>query len=232
MRTLPAGADLASSPLAPAPASARSAVALALLASAVLACEAAPPPECGGLCGPGTSCVDGKCVAAAPEAAPPPAEPTKKKTRGRRRGGGSNAAAAETGNVPTDGAPDEPLPPFVPVDDRKIPQFSSDHTQAIDLNAGNERPDEATLDRHFAKITPQIQDCVATASRYGEVGRGRLAVKLRIAGSGKVESVSVKAPASLDVWGIVPCARKAVYDHRFPAFDGPSVGVDFAVDID
>ena len=68
--------------------------------------------------------------------------------------------------------------------------------------------------------------------RYGEVGRGRLAVKLRLAGTGKVESVSVKAPASLDVWGIVPCARKAVYDHRFPTFDGPSVGVDFAVDID
>lgn len=206
----------------------------ALLTSAA-ACEAAPPPDCGGKCGPGTVCTAGQCVAVAPEAPPEPAEPTKKR-RGRRKGI-RTAGTAGAGEAPLDAAdtgavPDEALPPFVAVDDRKIPQFSSEHTQNLDLNAGSERPDESALDRQFAKITPKIQDCVATASRYGEVGRGRLAVQLRLAGSGKVESVSVKAPASLDVWGIVPCARKAVYDHRFPTFDGPSVGVDFAVDID
>lgn len=204
------------------------------LVAAVAACEGAPPADCGGKCGPGTVCEAGQCVAAAPaEVTPPPAEPAKKR-RGRRRGiqprAGGPAGDAAAGSSGADEA--AAVPPFVPVDDRKIPQFSSEHTQAIDLNAGSERPDEAQLDRQFARVTPKIQDCVATASRYGEVGRGRLVVKLRLAGSGKVESVSVKAPASLDVWGIVPCARKAVYDHRFPTFDGPSVGVDFAVDID
>ena len=73
---------------------------------------------------------------------------------------------------------------------------------------------------------------MTTASRYGEVGSGSLKFKLRLLPSGEVEGVSVTAPASLRVWGIVPCARRAVFDHRFPAFDGLAMAVSFGVDID
>jgi hypothetical protein len=212
----------------------------ALLVAAV-ACEAAPAKDCGGQCGPGTACVEDRCVPVAPEAAPAPEKPkkSKKKRRRVRRTGSAGAGAPEpAGGAAADPAPDdapepsEPPPPFRAVDDRSIPEFSNKEAQTIDLNAGSERPSERVLDQHFARVTPKISDCVVTASRYGDVGSGRLAVKLRILGSGKVESVSVKAPKALDVWGIVPCARKAVYDHRFPSFDGPAVGVDFAVDVD
>jgi hypothetical protein len=216
---------------------------LALAAS--FACEPAPKPDCAGPCGPGSTCVEGQCVADAP-VAPPVADDGKKKKKRRkkkrvRRTTPGSAAGGDPGAGPAPAPEDEleeaepageKLPPFVPVDDRKIPQFSNDKAQTIDLEAGSERPNERTLDQHFAKITPKITDCVITASRYGDVGSGRLAVQLRLLPSGKVESVSVKAPASLNVWGIVPCARKAVYDHRFPSYDGPSVGVDFAVDVD
>lgn len=202
------------------------------------ACEPAPKPDCAALCGPGTTCVEGQCVADAPAATPAP-EPRKTKKKQRKtkrvRRTGSKTTATSPAEQPADAFDDDPAdkpPPFVPVDDRKIPQFQSQHTQTIDLNAGSERPSDRVLDQHFAQITPKISACVVTASRHGEVGSGRLAVKLRLAPSGKVESVSVKAPASLAVWGIVPCARKAVYDHRFPSYDGPSVGVDFAVDVD
>lgn len=209
---------------------------LVLLVALPFACEPAPKPDCGGICGPGTACVEGQCVVAAPEEAEPaPAatkKPKKKRHRkGKRRGAGAAAGEPEPGDE-LDEAPADELPPFVAVDDRKIPQFSANKTQAIDLKAGSERPSERELDRHFAQITPKITRCVVTASRYGEIGKGRLAVKLRLLPSGKVESVSVKAPASLAVWGIVPCARKAVYDHRFPSYDGPSVAVDFGVDVD
>lgn len=205
----------------------------ALLVLAALACEPAPTQPCGGFCGPGTVCTADKCVPEAPAAEPAPPEPAGKK-RGRRRKAGAGSGAPADPAAPDDPeAPAEaPPPPFVPVDDRSIPEFSADKTQTIDLEGGSERLSEVVLDKHFARITPQIQDCVATASRYGEIGRGRLAVKLRILPSGKVESVSVKAPASLQVWGIVPCARKAVFDHRFPSYDGPSLGVDFGVDVD
>lgn len=192
--------------------------------------EPAPAPECGGMCGPGTQCSEGLCAPAQIEAPPEEPAPAGKKRRHRKRGGGGGGgggAAADEGSEPEPAAL-----PFTPVDDRHIPHFSNDKAQALDLNAGSERLSESVLDRHFAQITPTIQGCVTTASRHGEVGSGRLSFKLRILPSGKVESVSVKAPASLQAWGIPPCARKAVFDHRFPAFDGASMGVDFAVDID
>jgi len=226
------------------PPGARLARLAALVVAASFACEPAPKPDCAAPCGPGSTCVEGQCVADAPAVAPPAEDGKKKKKRRKKKrvrhsskaastvGGGAEPAAAPEDEVEEAETPAEKLPPFVPVDDRKIPQFSRDTTQTIDLEAGSERPSERVLDQHFARITPRITDCVVTASRYGDVGSGRLAIQLRLLPSGKVESVSVKAPASLSVWGIVPCARKAVYDHRFPGYDGPSVGVDFAVDVD
>ena len=103
--------------------------------------------------------------------------------------------------------------------------------QTLDLKAGSERLSESELDRHFAQVTPQIQRCVTTASAYGDIPAGSLKFKLRILPSGKVESVSITAASGLRVWGIPSCARKAVYDHRFPAFDGAAMGVSFGVDI-
>lgn len=188
-----------------------------------------PAPACGGLCGPGTACVDARC---APEVAAPAPDPVptknKKGKRGRRASGPAGEVAADDPAAPAD----EPPPPFVPVDDSRVPAFSDAEPQVLDLKAGSERLEPRTLDQHFARVTPEIQGCVTTASRYGDVGAGSLNFKLRILPSGKVESVSATAPAGLRVWGIVPCARRAVYQHRFPAYDGAPMAVSFAVDID
>jgi hypothetical protein len=193
--------------------------------------DPAPAGDCAGLCGPGTECVDGRCAPAA--AVPEPEPPIVKGKKGKRgRKGGGNAAGGDEAGAGETPAGDAPLPPFVPVDDSKIPAFSDAEPQVLDLKAGSERLEERTLDQHFARVTPDIQACVTTASRYGEVGAGSLKFRLRVLPSGKVESVSLTAPASLRVWGIPPCARKAVYQHRFPAFDGPAMGVSFSVDID
>lgn len=204
----------------------------------VVACQPAATEPCGGACGPGTACIDNHCAPVAPAAEPEPAKKTrtgKKRKLGKRGPDGrdpravADAAAAEEGGPVT---PDEPPPPFVPVDDSKIPAFSDAEPQVLDLKAGSERLDERTLDQHFARVTPEIQACVTTASRHGEVGAGSLKFKLRVLPSGKVEGVSVTAPASLRVWGIPACARKAVYQHKFPSYDGMAMAVGFSVDID
>ncbi len=207
------------------------------------ACQPAATEACGGACGPGTECIDNHCVPVAPVAEPEPAKKAKKGRRGKRvhggRGGdggagdggaGDDVVAAEEGDAAA--PPDQPPPPFVPVDDSKIPAFSDAEPQVLDLKAGSERLDERTLDQHFARVTPEIQSCVTTASRYGEIGAGSLKFKLRVLPSGKVEGVSITAPASLRVWGIPACARKAVYQHRFPSYDGMAMAVSFSVDID
>ncbi len=204
------------------------------LALGPLACNSPAPEACGGRCGPGTACVEDRCEAlpgAEPAAAEAPAKRGKRGKRGKRAAGDGPAevAGSETGAA---GPGDAPLPPFVAVDDRKIPEFSAGEPQALDMKAGSERLSEAVLDQHFTRVNPAIVACVTTASRYGEFGSGSLKFKLRILPTGKVESVSVTAPASLKVWGIVPCARKAVFDHRFPAFDGPAIAVNFGVDVE
>ena len=85
----------------------------------------------------------------------------------------------------------------------------------------------------MSRLTGRFQKCIETAAMYSdeELGAGTLSFKLRIGPEGKVEGVSVTAPANLKVFGIVPCSRKAVYDHRFPKFDGPPMGVDFSFDV-
>lgn len=211
-----------------------------LLAAAALACTTEVREPCGGLCGAGTECVADRCqpiVEAAPEK--PEKKGKKRKQKRKRRVAKSGSApppdhAAEPDEPGSDDEPEVPEkapPPFVPVDDSKIPQFSNAEPQTLDMKAGTERLSESELDRHFAQVTPNIQRCVTTASAYGDIPAGSLKFKLRILPSGKVESVSLTAGSGLKVWGIPGCSRKAVYDHRFPAFDGAAMAVSFGVDI-
>ncbi len=208
-----------------------------MFAAVTVACTTEVREPCGGLCGAGTECVADRCqpiVAPAPQKPEKPGKKRKQKRKPRvaREGAPPASDGVDPGNDEAeDEAPVQAPPPFVPVDDSKIPQFSNADAQTLDLNAGSERLSESDLDRHFAQVTPQIQRCVTTASAYGDIPPGSLKFKLRVLPSGKVESVSVTAASGLRVWGIPSCARKAVYDHRFPAFDGAAMGVSFGVDI-
>ena len=76
------------------------------------------------------------------------------------------------------------------------------------------------------------QRCIADVSAASPDLRGTVAIKARVLGSGKVESVSATAPASIRESGAIPCIRKAVYDHRFPSFDGPGSAIDLHFDVE
>lgn len=181
------------------------------------ACDSRP---CAGYCGEGTECVDGRCqVAALPEglqADEEEAEPEAKghKRRRRRKGGKSGEGDLEGG------AED-----FVAVDDSNVPRFNPTRDRTIDLDGGSARLSDAVIDRELSKLDKPFQRCIATAAKHSDedLPGGSIRYELGIAGSGKVTGVNVKAPAKLQVFGIVPCVRKAVYDHRFPSFDGPEM---------
>ena len=78
-----------------------------------------------------------------------------------------------------------------------------------------------------------INDCLAKAACYqGSIlPNGRIDFTFRLLGTGKVESISVVAPTGLSVFGIIPCARKAVVDHVFPTYDGPAMTVKYNIEI-
>jgi len=192
------------------------------VASLLVACACDPSPgaeACFGVCGEGTRCVASECVVAEPE--PPEAEPeapTKKKRR-RRRGRRKRGADAEPG--------------FEPEDDSHVPGFDPDADKTLDMKAGTERLSDREIRAHLSRLEPKFNRCIATSAlAHEDALKGELDFVLSIQPSGKVGGVTVKASGNLGTAGVVPCARKVVYGHRFPSFDGNPMGVDYSFKVD
>jgi hypothetical protein len=195
-----------------------------LLLALLVGCNDTPGVGgCYGVCGEGTVCRAGMCVVAGDDApAGTPAEtddeaPTKSGKRRRGSKKGSEALAAED-------------PGFTPVDDSRVPEYDANKTQVIDMKAGTERIDDEVVRAHLRRLEPAFNRCIETAAQHSDadIGGGEVDFAFGIAPSGKVEGVTVKAPPQLRVFGIVPCLRRALADHRFPAFDGSTMGVDYS----
>lgn len=192
-----------------------------------ISCKTKPseqPGECAGMCGKGTRCDGAACVVdysqdicgnpydSEPEvSAPPPVD---------------NWGICDQDR--------SSLPPFVAVDDSKIPQYDPDATIVLDMNAGSERLRDDQLNAEMRKIEHEINACLNTAACYngGRVGGGEISFRFRLLGSGKVQSVTVEAPPDLSVHGIVPCTRKVIADHVFPKFNGQHMVVKYAIELE
>jgi hypothetical protein len=187
---------------------------------ALVACDDAPGSAgCYGVCGEGTQCSNGKCIVAQAQApAEPVLEPDDKPSKRRRRGKPK---------------PGEPQSAFTPEDDSRIPEYDPNKVQVIDMKSGSARLDDSVVRSHLGKLEPQFNACIETAAEHSEeeLRGGEVDFVFTIAGTGKVQSVTVKAPPQLRVFGIVPCLRNALSRHRFPAFDGPTMGVDYSFEV-
>jgi hypothetical protein len=173
---------------------------------------------CYGVCGDGTTCKVGRCVVAS-DAAPAP-EPDDAAKAGKRRRGGKPGAdeASAAGDT------------FTPVDDSDVREYDGDKTQVMDMKVGTERLDDELVRSHLRRLEPKFNACIETAAQHseGEIRGGEIDFTFSITGGGKVDGASVKAPAHLRVFGIVPCLRKALASYTFPSFDGPTMGVDYS----
>lgn len=177
---------------------------------ALAACADGPPAaECFGVCGQGTRCEAGRCVAIAVE--PEPVDP-KRARKGRRRGrDGSDAS-------------------WSPISDRDVPRY--DPQADVELGDGSERPDDAAVKAELRALEPAFDRCIADAVAAGvTVGSGRVEFELGLTPTGKIAGVNAKAPAAIRDSGIVPCLRKVIFDHRFPKYDGPPMPVDYSFEI-
>lgn len=172
------------------------------------------------MCGEGTKCEAGKCVVAEAEAPEPePAPEQKGKKKRRRRSGGSSAKQGEPG--------------FTPEDDSSVPGYDPEATKTMDMKAGTERLSDREIRAHLAKLEPKFNACIEKSALAHEGSlKGELDFVLSIEPSGKVGGVTVKASGNLKEAGVVPCARKVVYGHRFPSFDGSTMGVDYSFKVD
>lgn len=195
----------------------RRAVILATLAACNDAGDAA---ACYGVCGDGTTCKAGRCVVAVDDTADEPApDPDLATKSGKRRRAGKRTAADK---ATADG--------FTPVDDSDVREYDGDGTKVMDMKVGTERLDDELVRSHLRRLEPKFNGCIETAAQHseGEIRGGEIDFTFSITGGGKVDGVSVKAPAHLRVFGIVPCLRKALASYRFPSFDGATMGVDYS----
>lgn len=123
---------------------------------------------------------------------------------------------------------------FVAVDDSAIPQYDVDRPRTVDWADGDEQLNEPVLNANMREIEYAINECLAVAACYndGNVKGGRLDLVVGLSGkTGKAEAVSVTAPPDLQIFGIVPCIRKAVAAHQFPTYNGPSMTVKYNIEI-
>ena len=186
--------------------------------------ESRSPGDCNGMCGKYTHCEEGQCVV--------------DYTTAVCDGMSTEFDEVETlppitswGACEVDPAT---LPPFAPVDDSGIPAYDPKKATVLDMNAGSERLDDNRLMSEMRTIEHKLNECLSLASCYNNgLGSGRIDFEFRILGkTGAVDGVNIRAPEELTVYGIIPCVRKAVFEHRFPTFDGQHMVVNYSVELD
>jgi hypothetical protein len=192
-----------------------------VLVATVAACnDTGDPAACFGVCGDGTVCTAGRCVVATDDTPEPEPDPDPA-TKSKRRRGGKRGAADKSGAE---------ADAFAPVDDSDVREYDGNKTQVMDMKVGTERLDDELVRSHLRRLEPKFNGCIETAAQHSEaeLRGGEIDFTFSITGRGKVDSVTVKAPPHLRVFGIVPCLRKALASYTFPSFDGATMGVDYS----
>lgn len=188
--------------------------------------EVTTPPvaekSCEGLCGHGTKCVKDTCVidwaqgvCIKPEDATCP-EPE----------------APEWSECPLAA---KILPPFRPVNTKKIPNFNPKRTRAQSFSGGSERVDDYELKQYIEhQLMDELESCLMLAACYhgGPLGEGEVDFTFRMLPSGKVAEVSASATGEYSKYGVAGCVRKIIYEHEFPKYDGEPKGVDYTLMLD
>jgi hypothetical protein len=192
--------------------------------------ETTAPGECGGVCGDGTRCANGMCVVDYLAACSSGMDDIGSlETDGE---GGMRPPITDWGQCKEELAS---LPEYEPIDDSGVPQFDLDAPRKLDMNAthGDEQLAEDAVNRNMREIEYALNECFSRSACYNEgtFPGGTMAFSFRLMSSGQVESVKVDAPEEMDIFSTIQCARKAIFDHRFPEYDGPAMTISYSVEL-
>jgi len=91
-------------------------------------------------------------------------------------------------------------------------------------------PDDGDVFNAIRQHGSEVRGCVAEQLRADPSLKGRMQVKLRVAGTGKVMSVAV-SPAQFRDAPVGRCLERSAKSWRFPRFSGPPFPVEFPVPV-
>ena len=146
-------------------------------------------------------------------------------------------AAASYAELP-EGCPYLPheVPAVDALVDDTIPEFNAGRNRASNMNRGNERLQDVDLHQHLMGMQGQIFACVDLAACYEDgaqlSGGGELDFDFELNPNGRVAAVSVQPSPGLDHPSVVACARQAMYDYRFPSYDGGQMMIEYRMTIE
>jgi len=129
---------------------------------------------------------------------------------------------------------DGDIPPYEAVDDGHVPGLDPERSRLTNMDAGEETIHNDALLRILDHATTEVLGCVSVSACYDEraLEPGSIELLFEVAPDGKVRGVDVEPSAGLDHTGVRQCARLAIWDTKFPAFDGADMVVDYHLDID
>ena len=130
--------------------------------------------------------------------------------------------------------PADELPSFEPVDDTEIPRMDPNRERATNMDNGDESLDDKALMLHLDTATTEVLGCVTMAACYDAetVPAGEIDFAFEVDPGGRVQAVDVDPSEGLDRWGVAACARKAIYETRFPSYDGGHLIVSYSIEIE
>lgn len=129
---------------------------------------------------------------------------------------------------------EEDIPPFTPADDGHVPGLNPERSRLTNMDAGEETIHNEALLQLLDHATEEVLNCVSVSACYDTraLEPGAIELFFEVAPNGEVRGVNVEPTAGLDHTGVRECARLAIWETEFPAFDGADMVVSYHLDID
>jgi hypothetical protein len=127
------------------------------------------------------------------------------------------------------------VPPLASLDSSSIPEFNAQRSRASNMNRGNARLQDVDIHEHMMGFQARIFECIDLAACYeggDAIGGGDIDFEFELAPTGKVLAVSVHPSTGLAHPAVSHCARRSLYELRFPSYDGGQMMVTYSMTIE
>ena len=130
--------------------------------------------------------------------------------------------------------PQSEIPPMEALlDDSKIPEYRRDRSRRGNHAEGQTFLQDHALHEHLLTVQGALFECLDLAACYEleAAGTGALDFQFELEPNGRVSAVSVLPSPELDRPIVRACARRSVYESKFPSWAGSRMVVDYSVEI-